>query len=314
MITLGGVKDGEKDVWLEQGVEGGFLLKDSADGEYYFEKSGSLKKVKSKSNASVFFFDHKTFSGQQSSGKEVSIMESLRSFGYKGDEHSVNVRIVLEILLGLRNVRCLIKELPNDFIGIVALDRRVNLTLSTVELSSSLDCEVVSSHIEVIVATPSMAFDSQKVTKLEVVVKQPCSASPHLSLLISTSLRDARYIVDLSGYLMPREPSVDMYLNALGGVPLEGRNNMTLGTLLERVMGLLPLEALSDCFQTQLLVQEIFTWKVDRTLSTVNYFISPVAVEVLSGDVYVSIPAKMGRLAFGRQIDSGFVHDSCYGQ
>ncbi len=304
MVTLESrSKDGGKtDVWLEKASKGGFLLKGSAVGEYFFAKKDQLQSSNEKSKASVFFFDHKTFSGPQKCGKEVSLMEFLRSFGYNGDEQSINVRMVLEILLGVGNMRCLIQELSNDFIGIVALDHRINLTVSTVVVSSSLDCEVVSSHIEVMVTTPSLTFDSHKVTKLQGIVKEPCSATPHLSLLISTSLRDARYTVDLSGYLKPREPSVDMYLNAIGGVPSEGRNNMTLGTLLERVMGLLPLEALSDCFQTQLLAHEIFTWKVDRAFSTINYFISPVAVEVLSGDVYVHIPPKMNRLAFGDKL------------
>ncbi len=289
---------GEMNLWLEKATKGGFLLKGSADGDYFFVESGSLKSDNKKNKASPFFFDHKTFSGQMRSGKEVSILEFLKSFGYRGDEQSIQVRDVLEILLGVRNMKWLIEELPTGFIGNVALDHKVNLTLSTVELSSSLDCEVVSSHIEVIVATPPMMFDSHEVSKLQVVVKEPCSASPQLSLLISTSLHDTRYTVNLSGHLKAREPSVDMYLNALGGVPLEGRNNMTLGTLLERVMGLLPLEALSDCLQTQLLAHEILTWKVDRALSTINYFISPVAVEVLSGDVYVNIPPEMKRMTF----------------
>ena len=305
MITLKSEStDGaEKNVWLEKATKGGFLLKCSAHGDYLFYENGSLSSGDEKNNASSFFFDHTTFSGQLKSGKEIPIVEFLRSFGYKGEvNQSIHVRSVLEILLGMRNMKWLIEVLPDGFIGIVALDQLVNLTLSTVELSSSLDCEVVSSHIEVMIATPSMTFDSHKVTKLQVVVKEPCSNSPRLSLLISTSLRDTIYTVDLSENLKPREPTVDMYLNALGGVPLESRNNMTLGTLLERVMGLLPLEALSDCFQAQLLAHEIFTWKVDRALSTVNYFISPVAVEVLSGDLYVNIPPKMNRLAFGDKL------------
>ena len=305
MITLKSEsKDGaEKNVWLEKATKGGFLLKCSAHGDYLFYENGSLSSGNEKNNASSFFFDHTTFSGQLKSGKEVPMVEFLTSFGYKGEvDQSIHVRSVLEILLGVRNVQWLIEVLPDSFIGIVALDHRVNLALSTVELSSSLDCEVVSSHIEVMIATPSMTFDKHKVTQLQVLVNEPCSNSPRLSLLISTSLRGTRYTVDLSGHLKPKAPSVDMYLNALGGVPSQGRNHMTLGTLLERVMGLLPLEALSDCFQAQLLAHEIFTWKVDRALSTVNYLISPVAVEVLSGDLYVNIPPKMNRLAFGDKL------------
>ena len=304
MITLRSEsKDGdEKNAWLEKATKGGFLLKCSPHGDYLFVENGFLKSGNEKNKASSFFFDHKTFSGQMKSGKEVPIVEFLRSFGYKGDEQSIHVRSVLEILLGVRNMKLLIEELPDGFIGIVALDHRVNLALSKVELSPSLDCEVVSSQIEIMIETPSMTFDSHKVTKLQVLVKEPCSKCPRLSLLISTSLHDTIYTVDLSGHLKPREPSVDMYLNALGGVPLEGRNDMTLGTLLERVMGLLPLEALSDCFQTQLLAHEIFTWKVDRALSTVNYFISPVAVEVLSGDVYLNIPHGMQTITFANSV------------
>ena len=301
MLTLKSMSEngGVKNVWLEKKKKKkGFLLKCTAEGDYLFEENGALKSG-NENEGSFFFFEHKTFSGQMNSGNEVSIVQFLKSFGYDGDDNSVNVRSVLEVLLGMPNVKRLIEELPDDFIGIATLDHKVNLNLSKVELSSSVDCEVVSSHIEVMVSTTSVMFDRHKVTKLEVVVKDPCASSPNLLLLISNSLRNTRYTVDLSGHLKPREPSVDMYLNVLGGVPLEGRSNMTLGTLLERVMGLLPLENLSKCLQTQLLAREMFTWKVDRGLSTVNYFISPLTVEVLSGDMYVNIPPGMNSMTFG---------------
>ena len=263
-------KDGvERDVWLEKAKGGGFLVKGSAEGDYFFVKDGLLDSCKKKNKASTFSFDHKTFGSllksnkmnkasafsfaQGSSGNEVTIMAFLRSFGYKGDEQSISVRIVLEIVLGVPNMKCLIEKLPSDFIGISALDHRVNLTLSTVELSSSPGNEVASSHIDAMVKTNALMFDGHQITKLEVVVKEPCSTSPIFLLWISTSLRNTRYTVDLSEHLKPKAPSVDIYLNAMDGVPLEGRTNMTLGTLLERVMGLLPLEALSNCFQTQLL-------------------------------------------------------------
>ena len=301
MITLKSEsKDGgQRNVWLEKAKGGGFIVKGSADGDYFFEEGGSLKSSGSKNKAIVFIFDHKTFSGQMNSGKKLSIVEFLRSLGHKGNEQSINVRSVLDVLLGVSNMKRLTDDFSNDFIGIAALDHRVDLALSTVELSSSLDGAVVSGHIEVMVETPSLTFDSHKVTKLDIVVKEPCSSSPGLSLLISTSLHDASYTVDLSAHLKSREPSVDMFLNALGGVPLKGRESLTFGTFLEHVMGRLPLEALSNCFQAQLLAREIFTWKVDRVLSTVNYFESPVAVEVLSGDFYVNIPPKMSRLVIG---------------
>ena len=306
MLTLKSVSEngGVRNVWLEKAKEEGFLLKGAAEGDFLFEENGSLKSG-NKNKGSSFLFEHKTFSGQMKSGKEVSIVQFLNSFGYVGDDSLVNVRSVLEILLGMPNTKRLIEELPSDFIGIAILDHQVNLNSSKVELSSSVDYEVVSSHIEVMVSTTSMMFERHKVTELEVVVRDPCSASPNLLILISTSLRNTRYTVDLSGHLKPRKPSVDMYLNVLGGVPLEGRNNMTLGTLLERVMGLLPLETLSKCLQTQLLAREMFTWKVDRVLSTVKYFISPLTVEVLSGDIYVNIPPEMNSMTIG---DSVKVH------
>lgn len=301
MITLKSDSEdgGQKDVWLEKAKEGGFLIKGSAETDYFFDENGSLKTSDNKNKGGVFYFDHKTFSGEMRSGKQVSIMEFLRSVGYTGDDQSIIVRSVLEMLLGVPNMRCLVEELPNDFIGFATLDQEVNLKLSTVELSSSGDGEVVSSHIQVILPTTPMTFDSLKITKLEVVAKEPCSERPNLCLLISTSLHGAKFTVDLSGYLKPREPSVDMYLNALGGVPLESRNNMTLGTLLERVMGLLPLESLSSFFPAQLLASQIFTWKVDRVLSAANYFISPLAVEVLSGDFFINIPPEMNKITFG---------------
>lgn len=299
MLTLKSHSEngGERNIWLEKAKGKGFLLKGSAEGDYLFEENGSLK-CGNKNEGSFFFFEHKTFSGQMNSGKEVSIVQFLKSFGYNGDDQSINVRRVLEILLGIPNMKRLIEELPSDFIGIATLDHRVNLSSSTVELSSSVDCEVVSSHIEVMLSTTSVTFDMHKVTKLEVVVRDPCATNPNLLLFISTTLHNTRYTVDLSKHLKPREPSVDMYLNVLGGVPLEGRSNMTLGTLLERVMGLLPLETMSNCLQTQLLAREMFTWKVDRVLSTVNYFISPLTVEVLSGDMYVNIPPGMNSITF----------------
>lgn len=299
MLTLKSHSEngGERNIWLEKAKGKGFLLKGSAEGDYLFEENGFLK-CGNKNEGSFFFFEHKTFSGQMNSGNEVSIVQFLKSFGYNGDDQSINVRRVLEILLGMPNMKRLIEELPNDFIGIATLDHRVNLSSSTVELSSSVDCEVVSSHIEVMLSTTSVTFDMHKVTKLEVVVRDPCATNPNLLLFISTTLHNTRYTVDLSEHLKPREPSVDMYLNVLGGVPLEGRSNMTLGTLLERVMGLLPLETMSKCLQTQLLAREMFTWKVDRVLSTVNYFISPLTVEVLSGDMYVNIPPGMNSITF----------------
>ena len=301
MLTLKSISEngGVRNVWLEKvAKKEGFLLKGAAEGDYLFEENGYLKSG-NKNKGSFFFFEHKTFSGQMNSGKEVSIVHFLKSFAYDGDDNSINVRSVLEILLGMPNMKRLIEELPDGSIGIATLDHKVNLNLSKVELSSSADCEVVSSHIEVTLSTTSVMFDMHKVTKLEVVVRDPCATNPNLLLLISTSDHNTRYTVDLSGHLKPREPSVDMYLNVLGGVPLEGRNNMTLGTLLERVMGRLPLETLSKYVQTQLLVREMFTWKVDRALSTVNYFISPLTVEVLSGDMYVNIPPGMNVMTFG---------------
>ena len=300
MITLQSESKvgGQQNVWLEKAAGGGFLIKGSATGNYLFEENGSLKSTNTRSEGASFFFDHKTFSGPMKSERRVSFMEFLKSLGFKSDQNSINVRSALEILLGFSNMELLIKDLPAGSFGNAALDTEVNLKLSTVELSSSVDCEVVSSKLEVVVTSRPMTFDESPVTKLEIVVKEPCS-KPNLSLLITTSLGYINYTLNVSEHLKPKEQSVDMYLNALGGVPLDDRNNLTVGTLLERVMGHLPLESLSNCFPTHLLACEIFTWKVDRFLSTVNYFTSPLAVEVLSGDFYIIIPHGKNQITFG---------------
>ena len=335
IITLKSDSNGnEKNVWLEkpEGKEG-FFVKTSPDSDSYIydrDQAGGIKTGQKGDRASLFFFDHETFprydallqtghindeaivfctdsnmsSSQTQTKKELSLVEFLKCLGDRSGEELINVRYVLKIFLGVPNIKSLMKKLPSDSIGIATLEQRVNLTLSTVEISSS--GEVVSSHIEVTLPPAGMMFDAQTITKLEIVVREPSSTSPTFLLLIETSLRETKITVDLSGYLKPKEPSVDMYLNAIGGVPLEGRNNMTLGTLLEHVMGLLPLEALSNCIQTQLLARKIFTWKVHRVLSTVNYFISPLAVEVLSGNFFVNIPSEMRRITFADKVTADF--------
>ena len=303
MITLKSDGGGATSVLLEKPKKRpGFLIKVSANEGYLFVEDVEDKPIKiivQKNKGTAFSFHHMTFTVGSKGGNHIPMMEYLKSVGYKGDEESILVRSVLEMLLGVPNMTTLTKEFPSDFIAVITLDQEVDLKLSTVELSESVDCEVASSHIHVCLPTPAMTFDSHDVTQLEIYVQDPCSTSPNLTLHIVTTLHDAEFTVNLSKHLKPRKPSVDMYLNVLGGVPVDGRDNLTLGTLLDRVMGRLPLEALSNCVPTQVFEGEIFTWKVDRAISTVNYFISPLAVEVLSGDMYLVVPPEMTRITFG---------------
>ena len=183
----------------------------------------------------------------------------------------------------------------------VTFDQEVYLEGSSVEISSLGDAEVVSSHIHVSLPTPSIKFDSHDVTRLKFVVEGPSSETPSLSLVLSTFHRDIEYTVNLSKLLTKRQASVDMYLNALR-MSTKYRDNLTLGTLLDRVMGRLPLEALSKCFPSRLFEDEILSWKIDRAISTVKYFRSPLAVEVLSGDFYIIIPHGMNQMKFGNSL------------
>ena len=299
MITLKSDGSGEISVVLGKAKESGFLIKFPTDGKYLFVENTSLKIIKQKNEGTVFSFHHTTFTVGSKSGNQIPMREFLNSVGYKDDSKAVLVRSVLEILLGVANMKNLTDHLPSDFIAVATLDQEVDLNASTVELSSSANFEVASSHIQALLPTPALTFDSHDVTRLEIVVKDASSPCPSLSLSISTSCRDVEFTVNLNKLLKPRTASVDMYLNALGGVPMEGRENLTLGTLLDRVMGRLPLESLSNGFPSQLFEDEILTWKVDRAISTVNYFISPLAVEVLSGNFYLIVPPEMTRIKFG---------------
>ncbi|XP_022789265.1 uncharacterized protein LOC111328972 [Stylophora pistillata] len=302
VITLQGESETgyqvEQNVWLENATGGGFLIKESPKGKYFLEDNGSLKRTNKRSKGSSFFFDHRTFSGPLKDETWVSFKAFLKSRGSKSDQKSINVRSALELLLGLSNVERLKEEVPPGSIACEALDNEVDMELSMVELSSSMDSEVISSKIQVVTKLRPMTFDASPVTTLEIVVKDPCSR-PDMSLRITTSLGFANYTLRVSEHMKPKEPSVDMYLNALGGVPLENRDNLTLGTILQRVAGYLPLEALAKGFPTQLLALDIFTWKVDRLLSTVNYFTSPLAVEVLTGDFYLIIPTEKNQVTLG---------------
>ena len=288
----------QRDIWLEKASGAGFLIKGSPEGNYFFEEDGFLKCTNKKNKAIPFVFDHKTFSGPLMDERWISLKEFLKSLGSKRDQKTINVRGALELLLGLSNVERLRKELPAGSIGYEALDNEVDMDLSIVELSSSVDCKVISSKIQVLTKLRPMMFDASPVNTLEVVVKDLCS-KPDVSLLITTSVCFANYALNVSEHMKPKEPSVDMYLNALGGVPLENRDKLTLGTILQRVMGYLPLEALAKAFPTHLLGLEIFTWKVDRLLSTVNYFTSPLAVEVLNGDFYLILPTEKNKITLG---------------
>ena len=301
MIALKSEGGGERNVFLEKAKKSRFFIKGTANGGYLSVQEKSLTIVEQKNKGTVFSFDHKTFTVGSKSGNQIPVMEFLKSIGYKDSDKSILLYSVLEMLLGVPNMKTLTEQLPSDFIAITALNQEVDLKLSTVELSTSIDSEVASGHIQVSLPTPAINFDSRDVTKLEIFVEEPSSPNPGLSLQISTTLRDTEFAVNLSKYLQSRQPSVDMYLNALGGVGMEGRDNLTLGTLLDCVMGRLPLEALSNCFPTQLFEGEILTWKVNRAISTVNFFMTPLAVEVLSGDIFVVSPA-MTHLAIGNTL------------
>ena len=284
-----------RNIWLEQKSGGRFLIKISPEENYLTRKDGLLSYTNEKKKGITFVFHHTTFSGLLKDETRVSLKEFLKSLASKSDQKSINVQSALELLLGHSNVERLRKEVPAGSIGYEALDNEVDMDLSMVELSSSFDCKVISSKIQVLPEFSPKMFDASPVNALEVVVKDPFS-KPEVSLLITTSAGVTNYTLSGSEHMKPKEPSIDMYLNTLGGVPLENRDKLTLGTILQRVMGYLPLEALAKGFLTHLLALEIFTWKVDRLLSTVNYFSSPLAVEVLNGDFYLILPAEKNEI------------------
>ena len=299
MVALKSDNGVEKNVLLEKEKKQGFLIKESGREGYLLVEEKSLKIIEGKNKGSVFSFHRKTVIIDSKSGEQIALVEFLKVFGYKDEGKSILVRGVLEVFLGIPNIRTLVEQLPGDFIAITTLEQEVDVKVSSVALAVSGECEVASSRIQVSLPAIPIKFDSSDVTKLEVLVKDPDSHTPSLSLLISTTLPDTDFTVNLSKHLQARKPSVDMYLNALGGVKTEGRENLTLGTLLDRVTGRLPLEALANCFPTQLFGGEIFTWKVDRCISTVDYFVSPLDVEVLSGDFYLIIPPNLTQITFG---------------
>ena len=278
-----------------------YLIKVPSTQGYLFieELSSNIKVHKNKST--MFAFTHTTLAPSSKSGNEITILEFLKSLGYNADGKPIYVRSVLEILLGAANMKRLTDQLPNDVIAMVTLDQEVYLERSSVEISSLGDAEVVSSHIHVSLPTPSIKFDWHDVNRLEFVVKDPSSETPSLTLVLSTFHQDIEYTVNLNKLLTKRQASVDMYLNALR-TSTEYRDNLTLGTLLDRVMGHLPLEALSNCFPSRLFEDEILSWKIDRTMSTVKYFRSPLAVEVLSGDFYIIVPHGMNQMKFGNSL------------
>lgn len=299
MVALKSGIGGEKYVLLFKTKKQGFLIKQSVRGGYLFVEEKSLKIIEEKNKGNVFSFHPKTVLIDSRGGEQIPLVEFLEAVGYKDESKSILVRRVLEVFLGIPNIKTLVEKLPSDFIAITTLEQEVDFQVSSVELAPSGECKVASSRIQVSLPAIGIKFDSTDVTKLEVVVKDPDSHTPSLSLLVSTILPNTDFTVDLSKHLQARKPSVDIYLNALGGVKMEGRENLTLGTLLDRVTGRLPLEALSNSFPTQLFGGEIFTWKVDRAFSTVDYFVSPLAVEVLSGDFYLIIPPNMTQITFG---------------
>ena len=278
-----------------------YLIKVSPSQGYLFieELSPNIKVQNNKSTK--FAFTHTTLAPSNKSGNQITILEFLKSLGYNADGKPNYVGSVLEILLGAVNMKNLTDQLPNDVIAKVTFDQEVYLEGSSVEISSLGDAEVVSSHIHVSLPTPSIKFDSHDVTRLKFVVEGPSSETPSLSLVLSTFHRDIEYTVNLSKLLTKRQASVDMYLNALR-MSTKYRDNLTLGTLLDRVMGRLPLEALSKCFPSRLFEDEILSWKIDRAISTVKYFRSPLAVEVLSGDFYIIIPHGMNQMKFGNSL------------